>query len=742
MKDEGESAGPERDVRSVDPLFACLRVLAKHFDRPASETALTAGLPIENGRFDPALFVRAAARVGISAAIENASLNAVVPLRLPAILFVDGGRPLLALSGGDGAPVRVFDPARDAFVETGWRELAAVYDGVCIPAAVASLARETGVDETLGPREHWLFGVTKRYWRGYMKVVIASASINLLALGSSLFTMNVYDRVLPNQAFATLWVLAAGVMLAFVFDFLLRIARSYIVDHIGRRVDLKVSSSIFERVLHASLKDRPATTGAFANRASEYEFVRDFFTSSTITLAIDILFTFVFLVVIYLLAGWIVVVPLVGIVAVVVIGLVVQALIGKKMAMAQEHTAMRHSVLVESISSIETIKSLRGEGYLLRRWDQLVRAGADLQEGIKSLSVFASSSAMFVQQLTGVWIVIAGVFRFAGGEMSMGAIIASVILAGRATAPLGQLAAMLAKTRQAMQALQTLDQIMALEDERDGAAHGVHRSITTGEIEFRNVEFAYPGSQKKTLTGATFKIRPGERVGIIGRIGSGKTTIGRLMAGLYLPTSGDVLIDGVDIRQYHPHEVRSSVALVVQDADLLYGSVKMNLLVGNPQADDSELVRAAALSGLDQIVAAHPMGFEMPVGEKGSNLSGGQRQIVALARSLVSPFKVLFLDEPTSAMDTFTERQLIARLRVAVPPGRTFVLCTHRHSALALVDRLLVVEGGRIVADGPKDEVLKALAEASSRTADPAAAQQKPAGPVPVTREAVRLEAG
>lgn len=711
----------------ADPLLGCLMAAARHFDKPSSRTAILAGLPRQE-TMDPDLFVRAADRLGIEAIYAQEPLRRHLPLNLPLVVFRASAGPVVVHAVDREGYLEVHDPALGRDMRMTTAALAEDYGGAVIRLTPRGVAKDLGLDESAFLRDHWLFGVAKRYWRSYAKVIVASATINLLALASSLFILNVYDRILPNQAFASLWVLAIGVMLAFVFDLVLRLARSVILDHVSRRVDQQVSSAIFERVLNAGLQHRPATTGAFANRAAEYEFVRDFFTSSTLTLAIDMAFTVVFLLVIYALAGWIVVVPLIGVALVLAIGLVVQALIGRRMAAAQEYSAMRHSLLVESIASIETVKSLRGEGYLLRKWDQLVRSGADIQEHIRQLSSFASSAAMFVQQMIGVWIVIAGVFRFAEGDMSMGAIIATVILAGRATAPLGQLASMLARFRQAMQSLQTLDQIMALPDERDTVSHRVNRTVTGGDIEFRNVEFVYPGSQKKTLSGVSFRIRPGERVGVIGRIGSGKTTIGRLMSGLYHATGGEVLIDGVDIRQYHPHEVRSAIALVVQDSDLFYGSVKTNLLLANPQAQDQDLVRAAQLSGLDQIVAGHPLGFEMPVGEKGTVISGGQRQIVALARSLVSPFKALFLDEPTSAMDAMTERALIQRLKHAVPPGRTFILSTHRHSALALVDRIIVIEGGRVAADGPKDQVLKALADAARAGAGGPAGAALPQG--------------
>lgn len=700
---------------SGDALLQCLQVLARHYERPASETVLTAGLPLEQGGLTIDLFVRAAQRAGLSARTAESRLKDLVPVELPAIIYTGEATPLVLLSCSPEGACRLHDPAAGGIVTTTYDDVEARYGGFAILIQADLGLSERGEVGESEPGSHWFWGVVRLYWRNFARVIVASALVNVLALATPLFILNVYDRVLPNEAVATLWVLAIGVMLALAFDFGLRVARALIIDHVGRRIDMRVSASLFDRILNTGLANRPATTGAFASRVQEYEFVREFFTSSTVTLAIDILFTLLFLVVIFALAGWVVLVPITAIIAVVVVGLVVQRLIGDRMRSAQEEAALRHSVLVESVSSIETVKSLRGEGYLQRKWEKLVGASSATQEKIRRLSTFGSSFALFAQQMTTVGIVIGGMYQFTEGNLSMGGIIASVILANRAMAPLGQLATMLVRARHAVYAMQVLDGIMSMPDERGAPTHWVARTVQDGEMAFREVTFAYPQASRNSLNGASFTIRPGERVGIIGRIGSGKTTIGRLMAGLYPPSGGEVLVDGIDIRQYHPSELRRAVALVVQDADLFYGSVKENILIAKPDADDDELVRAARLSGLDELVGTHPMGFEMPVGEKGGNLSGGQRQMVALARTLIMPYKVLFLDEPSSAMDMASERQLIARLKEAVPEDRTLIVCTHRHSMLALVDRLLVVEGGRIVADGPKDEVLKSLTRQAER---------------------------
>ena len=456
-------------------------------------------------------------------------------------------------------------------------------------------------------------------------------------------------------------------------------------------------------------------TGDYASRITQYEFVREFFTSNTISVLIDTVFVFVFLIVIYLVAGWIVIVPAIAFLIALGIGLISQHRIGRRVAAASNEFSMKQSLLVETISTIETVKSLSAERMLLRKWHELSKKASLTSEEIKQLSASAANWTQFVQQLVSIVIIIAGAYQFSQGQMSSGAIIAAVMLSGRTVAPMGQIAMTLSRMRQAMLSLRILNSVMEQPEDRPTGTGFVNREIHSGSFAFQNVEFAYPNSDQKVLNGLTFAVQPGQRVGIIGRIGSGKTTIGRLLGGLYPPTGGSLMIDGIDVRQYHPAIIRSAVSVASQSADLFSGSVKENLLMGRADATDAEIIEVARKTGVDEFVSRHPRGYDMQVGERGGNLSGGQRQAMAIARLLLARPKIIFLDEPSGAMDLASERRLINQLATAISPETTLVISTHRYSMLELIDRLIVLENGRVIADGPKKAVIEQLQKNAAR---------------------------
>lgn len=512
-----------------------------------------------------------------------------------------------------------------------------------------------------------------------------------------------------TKAIPTLWVLAVGILLAYLFDYLLKEARAALIDHAGRNADLRLSQMIFDKVLNTTLASRPMSTGEYANRVMQYEFVREFFTSNTIGLMIDTAFVFIFLIVIYLISGWLAIIPAVALILSVAIGLRAQAQIGHRMAAAANEASKRQSLLVETISTIETLKSLRAEATMLRRWQELMKHSSRTSEEIKHISTNAINLTTLIQQIVGVLIVIAGTYEFSEGRLAMGAIVATVMLASRAGAPLGQIAMTLARFRQATLSLRILDQVMEQPDDRPATVGFVNREIQQGGFSFQDVSFQYPGSDHPVINKLSLTVAPGERVGIIGRIGSGKTTLGRLLDGLFVPTEGRVLIDGVDIRQYHMSEVRSAVAVAGQSSDLFSGTVKENLLIGRADATDEELLEVARMTGVEEFVSRHPRGFDMPVGERGSNLSSGQKQAMTIARLLLTKPKIVFLDEPSGAMDLASERHLINRLSTAFDRNTTLLIATHRFTMLDLVDRLIVLDKGRVVADGPKKQVIDAM---------------------------------
>lgn len=690
----------------------CFSAVAAYLGRPSAETVLFSGVPISDSRIEMQEIRHLAERIGLETEEFDHRDFARGRFDLPVIIFRQNRLPIALLAEQRDGAAFLTGPQEDGRTSISRDELLsiAIEGGASFSITYANTAEEMSAGTAARiERKHWLFGTVSAFWRSYSRVALAAIFINLLAIASPIFTMNVYDRILPNKAISSLWVLALGVATAILFDLLLKTARAALIDHAGRKADLRISYMLFEKVLNSSLSSRPASTGEYANRVSQYEFVREFFTSNTVSTFIDTAFVFIFLLVIYAVAGWLVIVPVVAFIAAIGIGLVAQQRIGKRVAASMNEASQRQALLIESISTVETIKSLRAEAYLLRKWREHSKNAANTSEKIKQLSAAAANITQFIQQLVTVALVVAGAYAFELGAVSTGAIIAAVMLSGRAVAPLGQLAITISRFRQATLSLKVLNTIMQQPEDRPDTVGFVNRPIRFGALSLRNVGFVYPGTEAQVLTGVNLTVNPGERVGIIGRIGSGKTTFGRLIGRLFLPTSGELLLDGIDVRQYHPSEVRAAVGIVAQAGDLFSGTVKENLLMARPDASDEEIIAAAKAAGVDEFVSRHPRGYDMNVGERGTNLSGGQRQSVAIARLLLTKPKIVFLDEPSGSMDLASERQLIKQLKIAFDDKTTLIISTHRYSMLEIVDRLIVVEQGRIVADGPKDKVIQAL---------------------------------
>lgn len=715
-----EAASNAHSVRQPDStggeaFRTAFQRVAVFLGRPGSDVVLFSGIPFDE--LDPSFedVQRLSDRIGLEVRSFGWRDLAADNFDLPAIVLLNDGSAVALLE--------IHGTGRWSYIEAMRSQLQGRLPGkdeikaVLAFSAVSADTMKSAVEGTDGAivRQHWLVSALMPFWRSYAQVAVAALFINLLALASPLFTMNVYDRILPNDAKATLWVLALGVSGAIIFDLVLKTARAALIDYAGRRADLKLSYLLFEKVLNASMSARPMQTGEYASRITQYEFVREFFTSNTISVLIDTVFVFVFLIVIYLVAGWIVIIPACAFLLALAIGLIAQHRIGRRVAAATNESSMKQSLLVETISTIETVKSLKAERNLLRKWHELSKKAALTSEEIKQLSSSAANWTQFVSQLVSVVIILAGAYEFSQGNMSSGAIIAAVMLSGRAVAPMGQIAMTLARLRQALLSLRILNSIMEMPEDLPSGTGFVNRDIERGGFTFQQVDFAYPGSDQKVLNGLTFSVRPGERVGVIGRIGSGKTTIGRLLGALYPPSGGSLMIDGIDIRQYHPAVVRTAVAVASQSADLFSGSVKENLLMANPEASDADIIEVARRTGVDEFVSRHPRGYDMPVGERGNNLSGGQRQAVAIARLLLAQPKIIFLDEPSGAMDLASERRLIGNLSTAFGAETTIIISTHRYSMLELVDRLIVLENGRVIADGPKGAVIEELQKKAGR---------------------------
>jgi ATP-binding cassette subfamily C protein LapB len=710
LADTAENIVAEEFSSPPDPLVGCLLILGSLHGLPASAYAVTAGLPLDDDRLLPSQFERAARRIGLRASVLERPLDQLTALQLPAVLLLqdDEACVFLGWKGDDTAMVRLPENP-EAEVAIDRSVLAGLYTGFAILAAPVHRYDERTPDKPGRVAEgHWFWGTLAESWRIYRDVLVASVLINLFAVASPLFVMNVYDRVVPNSAIETLWVLAIGVSIVFGFDLLLRTLRGRFIDTAGGRADMLMSARLYERILGLRLDARPASAGAFANNLREFDGIRDFFTSLTLTTIVDVPFSVLFLLVVWLVAGPLVLVPLAAIPVLVAFGLYVQPRLRRAAQQAMRASAQKNATLVESMVEAETVRALGVEGRLQRQLEQSNAENVRWNVEARGWALSATNLATFLQQLVSVGVVVFGVYLIAAGQLSMGALIAAVILSGRAVVPLAAVAGLLTRFYQANAALQALDEVMRLPVERPDGKVFVTRPVLQGDIEFDHVTFAYPEQQVPALKDASFRIPAGERVAIIGRIGSGKTTINRLIAGLFQPQDGAVRIDGIDMRQLDPGDLRHNVAYVSQDNQLLFGTVRDNLTLGVTQVDDEAIVRAADLSGVASFVNRHPLGFDMPVGEGGSRLSGGQRQAVALARALVQDAPVLLLDEPTGSMDNSSEEHIRHELATVVE-GKTVVLITHRASLLDLVERVIVVDAGQIVADGPKAQVLEAL---------------------------------
>ena len=692
-----------------DPLLDSVIAIAKIYGITTTLEALSAGLPLEGNRITPDLLPRAAGRAGLTAKLARRTLDALRPGLLPVVLLLKENQACVLLEWMPDGTARVRFPENGESADILTREeLDNLYAGiVCFLRPVYKFDPRTPGSGEL-KSQHWFWSVVMQNWRLYRDSLLAALLINIFALVMPLFSMTVYDRVVPNRAEETLWVLSIGVFLMMLFDTLLRVLRSYILDTAGKRIDVTLSARIMERVLGLGMADRPASVGSFAANLRAFESVREFVASATITTLVDIPFVLVFFVVIAWISPWLVLPPLFCIVVLIVASMVVQQKMQELVEVTQRATSQRNATLVESLVGIETVKFMVAESAFQRKWEQTTVFLAQTGTKLKLLSSTIMSMVQFLQQFVTVVVVIVGVYLLVDNQLSMGGIIAASMLAGRALAPFGQVAGLLMQYHNAKSGLASVEQHMKTQPERADASVFLHRNGFQGSIEFKNVSFSYPGQQQAVLRNVSFKIQAGEKIAFIGRVGSGKSTIQRLVLGLYQPTEGAILIDGIDLRQIDPAELRRAAGFVSQDVSLFFGTLKENIALGAPYADDQDIIAAAEVAGVTEFANRHPRGFDMLIGERGESLSGGQRQAVGIARAVLNDSPILLLDEPSSAMDHQSEDLLKARLQ-RFTRGKTVILVTHRTSLLELVDRLIVLDNGKIMADGPKAQVVEAL---------------------------------
>jgi ATP-binding cassette subfamily C protein LapB len=605
---------------AADPLADALLFLAAYHGRALSREALLAGLPIIDDRLSVALVSRAAQRAGLEVEPVKRPLWDIPSLVLPALLIMrDGSIRILVTNAEDPRNAEVIDPTvkpHQAPRPFGAEAVAYMDYAFLVRPASQTNARVAAAGDL--PSPHWFWSVVSRFWPNYGHVAAAALIVNVLGLAAPLFTMNVYDRVIPNGAIPSLIALSIGMTIAIVFDFVLRTIRSRIIDMTGKKIDVVLAADIFEHVQSIKMAQRPTSVGILANQIRDFDSVREFFTSGAVVSATDLLFAFIFIAILFEIAGPLAWIPIVMLPLMILAGLILQHPLSRAMRKLQAESAARHGVLIEALSSMETVRAIGAEARMQTAWERSVAATARSGEDVHfwaSLALTVSNSA---QQIVNMLMLVIGVILILDGKLSVGTLVASTMLAGRVLAPISTIASMITRATQTLVSLKAIDRVMRFERERPVGRSYVARRITEGRIAFENVSFRYPGAPDLALERVSFKIEPGERVGIIGRIGSGKTTLGRLMVGFYDPQEGRVLVDGVDARQYDPADLRTGIGFVLQDTDLFFGKLRDNITLGRPASTDEEVLAASRLAGVESFIAGHPLGYDMLVAEGGS----------------------------------------------------------------------------------------------------------------------------
>ena len=694
---------------SADPLLDSLVLLTEHFGNPCSADALSAGLPLTSTNLTPELLPQAASRAGLSAKLVRKGLNELPSMLLPCILMLKNKKALV---------LQELDIEKNEAIvslpETGGKaqltieELESNFVGYLFLIKQQYRGDRNFDVHIDNSNEHWLWQKIKNTSSIYRDVIIASVMVNLFALVSPLFIMNIYDKVVPNLAFESLWVLAIGATVAYIFDLVLKQLRAYLIDVAGKKIDIEVSSKLFAKVIGAPLEKRSLSVGGMAKQLSEFDNIREFLSSATISALVDLPFAILFMLCIWLVAGDLVMFPLIASVLIIGYTLLNQSKLRKAIDESNRFSSLRHGHLIECLSSLESIKANGAEGVVQNAWQQMIGHTATWLLKSKMITNSVLNFASFIVQISVIAVVVLGVYRVSENLISMGGIIAAVMLTGRAISPIAKLAGLMTRSNQTLSALKQLDTLMAQEGEFEDKAHLVSRTTLSGSINADNISFTYPNSDQRSLQSISLNIKAGEKIAIVGHNGSGKTTLAKLLLGLYQPTKGTIQFDGLNHHQIHPSDLRRNVGYLPQDITLFHGTIRDNILFGTRQVTEYQLIRAVQLSGVNVFTDNDSQGLDQQVGESGSSLSRGQRQSIVLARAILNSPQILLLDEPTASLDARAEKQFIQSIN-ATAQNRTMLLITHKMDLLKLVDRILVLDKGKLIIDGPKDAVITQL---------------------------------
>ncbi len=696
-------------VSMSDPLLCALKTLGKLHAVSLNADSAIAGLALQDGKLTPKLFVRAAERSGFKAAIVKRSWRQIHEAVLPVVLLGEGDEVLLLTKKGKKESEVFFSQVGDASETVANSEIKKMYSGYAIMVKPEHKFEARSEIKMEKRSKNWFWGTLWGFRGFYARVALASVVINTLALASSLFVMNVYDRVVPNQAHETLFVLGAGALLAYVLEFCLKSLRTFMVDRAGHRADLIMGSKLFEQMMAMKFSARPDSGGTLASQARAYEGLREFFTSATLATLVDLPFVFLFAFVVFCLGGPAAIPMVAGAFLVMMIAMCVQIPMGKAVKQSYQATNQRHAMVIESLNALETVKATRGESVLQKRMEDCINTCAKADGKSRWYSQAAINSTALINHLVSIAIVFVAFYQVLGGSMTMGAMIACVILSQRGMAPLNALASLLSRLQQSRRSLKGLNDIMKMPREEEDEEKKISITDFSPTIATTGLKFSYPSAETiDVLSDVNITIEKGEKVGLLGRNGSGKTTLMKLLLSLYEPTEGRIDVSGFDIRQVTPVDLRKNIAYMPQDNQLLYGTLRENITVGHPWTEDEDIWRALSIAGVAEFVRSHPEGLDMHISEGGCSLSGGQRQAVCLARALMGTPELLLFDEPTAAMDHATETQLIGNIKNYVEQSEsTLILSTHKSGLLKLVDRVIILEKGKVIADGPRDQVIK-----------------------------------
>ncbi len=696
-----------QNERRVDSLLENLFFLSKYYQRNSSKESLIDGLSIFNEVMNVNNFIKASKKIGlISKFVTREKIEDISKYTLPTVIFTNKYESMVLLDYDieNNISKVIIPELSDGEIELPFEELESLYVGkVIIIKPVYNFENRASKMLSITEPKKWFWGTMKRNKEFYTRIIVASIFINIFVLALPLFIMNVYDRILPNNAIESLWALAIGVFVVMIFDFALKSIRAYYIGMASKRADIVMSNKIFDHILNLRLDSKPASTGMFVNRIHSFEAIREFFTTATITALVDVPFVFIFVAIIFYIGGPLGWIPVLTIILSLLFSYFMQTKTKSIVENTIKEEQLKQTSLNETVTGLEIIKSVRGQNRMKTHFDKSLGQTAYFGEKAQLLTQVASNFTDFLSKFSNVAIIVFGVYIATSGSMTMGAIVAAMMLNRRAVAPASKIVTLVIKYDRTVVALKNLDEIMQMDVEKENKVY-LSRPDLRGDIEFKDVSFSYKNHNYEVLKSINLKIKQGEKVAILGKIGSGKSTLIKLIQNLYVPTKGSVLIDNTDVRQIDPVDLRKAIGVVPQEPFLFMGSVKDNITIGDPFATDEEILDASKISGVHDFLGKHEAGYDFIVGERGEGLSGGERQAITLARALVGNPHFMILDEPTNSMDKQTEKAFIKRLN-SILSNQTVIVVTHKFSLLSIVDRVIVLDDGKIIADGPKDKV-------------------------------------